>query len=202
MRRLSVGFSGSRTIKRDNFQYWDDLICAEILQIVSSYNPATTLFASGGAESGADFQLKCVCHLLEYEYTDTPYKPDFSSGYAKWKFFERNERLAKDVNKAYCIWDGQSKGTKHFISCMLKEIAKGQPKQLHIIPFSLLETQAIRKITISEKPMKESSSQAYIYRVYYYHPADIELSPEEYFAENLFILRERLYALSRVKWCE
>jgi hypothetical protein len=133
-----IGISGSRTHKRTDKAQIDKALYLKLKQIVLKYDPTTTIFFSGAAKSGADHEIELVCAELKYQYDGTTCKPDFSEGYAAWKFFERNKQLAHIVMELYCLWDEKSKGTKHIIDYMQKLITMGESKQLHIITFQEL----------------------------------------------------------------
>ncbi|MFW9878153.1 MAG: hypothetical protein ACFFG0_34160 [Candidatus Thorarchaeota archaeon] len=149
MEKILIGISGSRTKKHPNKMELDHLIYQQLKAIVLVCDKARVTFVSGGAKSGADEQIRLVCQDLGYEYDGDTYKPDFSNGYAVWKFFDRNKRMARDITTGYCFWDGKSKGTKHFIDYMNKLISKGERKFLVIISWDSLLVKSQRKLTVT-----------------------------------------------------
>ena len=98
----------------------EQYIYTTLIDLISSLHARFKhlIFIAGGASSGADKIIKDICE--KYNYTYKGFKPDFSDGYAAWKFFERNIEMLKTCNLAVCFWDGQSAGTKHVIENALK----------------------------------------------------------------------------------
>lgn len=133
-----IMFSGSRTDKLKDKEIVEKRIKNKIKQIVLQYDKENTIFISGGAKTGADEILRIVCKEFGYYFTNKYYKPDFSSGYAVWKYFKRNHKMVDDSNEIYTIWNGKSKGTLDVINYTKKQIKKGIKKTLHIILFKEL----------------------------------------------------------------
>jgi hypothetical protein len=206
IQKQKIGISGTRTKNLPNNESWDDFIFVALLRIVTNYDPAKVIFISGGADSGADKIIESVCKLLGYECDTTTFKPDFSKGYAVWKFFERNKQLAEAVEESYCIWNGESKGTKHYIEYTQQLMEKDSTKLLHIISFETMEHQNISRIEINTawlmppRPLFE----VYVVQVYYFrdHPFRIQKdsNPNYYVLEGKQDLRTFFKELLQKKY--
>jgi hypothetical protein len=205
--KQKIGIVGTRTNERVNEAEWNNHINTEVLRIVAQYDPDKVIFISGAARSGADHETEIVCKLLGYEYDGQTYKPDFSEGYGAWKFFERNKRLAEDVSELYCLWDGQSKGTKHIIEYMQKLIKTDSSKKLHIIQFEEMLRRPIIKVSIHISWLMPPSPlhllEIYVVEVLFIkiHPLQVNnTNPSYYVVETEGSLRYFLNEILNLKY--
>lgn len=128
-----IMIAGSRTKELKNRDVIDDYIKRDISATLSMYEKDKVIIISGGASSGADAIAQSIC--LELGHRFEVYKPDFSKGYAAYKYFERNHRMVDRADVIYVYWDENSSGTKDVITYAKKLEKKGIKKKLYVITF-------------------------------------------------------------------
>jgi hypothetical protein len=109
---LKVIIAGSRTII--------DLMAVVRAVNESGYRP--TKVVSGKAPKGVDSLGEFVAGFLDVPVIPFPAKWDLYG--RKVAGFIRNEEMADYADSLVAVWDGNSRGTKHMIECMMK---RGKP---------------------------------------------------------------------------
>lgn len=88
---MIVGIVGART-RDSEFDY--KVTENAFISVAEHKNDVKII--SGGADKGGDRFAKIISQKFNIPFNDKDYTPDFSNGYDKNLYFERNVRIAKD----------------------------------------------------------------------------------------------------------
>lgn len=115
----SRGFTDKQFIYYHANQYIENVVTYEIAE-------PRIVIQSGMAAKSPDEVAVQYANLNDYELRKFPY----IRGIGKRGGPLRNAEMAEKTDYALMFWDGQSKGTRHFIDCMLY---RGKPFQVVIV---------------------------------------------------------------------